>query len=496
MVKYSNLNSVMESGDHFKNGASPKSHMSKRMFLLFCILLFALGNVTAQSIRLDKTKLELIIGEEQQLNATTTPAGQSVTWTSSDRNKAEVEGSYGNAKIIAKAAGTVHINATYAGQTVSCTVTIYDVFLQTGVTIEGVTWAAFNVDRPGTFTAKASDAGMLYQWNKIIGWSTTDPITSFPAGHSWDSSFPSGTTWETANDPCPAGWRVPTIEELNKQRGPTVRWEETTVNGKTGRKIGKENSTIFLPYAGHRIGTGRNSGNLNRGGIYWSSTEDGPNGAHLIILVIGWMDKDRSNALSVRCVKNSQGLTYMGNAQHSTVFQNNNIIESTGNETRTAEEIRKELESLWNLGVIYYNQGVEQLNIAYQIDEVKKHTEEKEKAEDLLRKALPLFENAFKLDPSINETKIALRQTYYALGAIYYNQGVAQSNIVNQIADMTKYTEEREKVLELFRKALPFLENAFKLDPSINETKIGLHGIFYQLDMKDEFEEMSKLLGE
>jgi len=247
----------------------------------------------ASPITLDKTELELIVGEEQPLKAATTPAGQSVTWTSGDESKATVEGSYGEAKVIGKTAGMVNINATYSGKTVSCTVTIHDIFSQTGVTIDGITWATRNVGAPSTFAAKASDAGMLYQWNRRIGWSSTDPMVNSNNGTEWDNSVPTGTTWEAANDPSPAGWRVPTYEELNKLIN-NASSVQIIVDGKGGVKIGSGNNAIFLPNP-----KGRNNGYLSEyGTTYWSSTEYGRDGAY------GQQSTySRNNAFNIRCVK-------------------------------------------------------------------------------------------------------------------------------------------------------------------------------------------------
>ena len=202
----------METRDHFKNGASPKNQMSRKNFLSLSILLLVLnlgtsviGQVKTVPIRLDKTTLELIVGEEQSIRATTNPNGQTVTWTSSDANKATVEGSYGEAKIIAKSAGEVKVNATFSGQTVSCTITVYDVFSQSSVIINGVIWSTRNVDSPGNFAANATDAGMFYQWNRKIGWSSTNPLKSLPSSSSWDKTTPTGTSWTNGKDPCPTG---------------------------------------------------------------------------------------------------------------------------------------------------------------------------------------------------------------------------------------------------------------------------------------------------
>jgi len=82
-----------------------------------------------------------------------------------------------------------------------------------GVSINGVIWAKCNVDAFGTFAAAPESYGMFYQWNRRTGWSSTDPLTSSPAGAVWNSSIPTGDVWTAANDPCPTGWRVPTEEQ-------------------------------------------------------------------------------------------------------------------------------------------------------------------------------------------------------------------------------------------------------------------------------------------
>ncbi|MDR3309376.1 MAG: DUF3808 domain-containing protein [Tannerella sp.] len=68
-----------------------------------------------------------------------------------------------------------------------------------------------------------------------------------------------------------------------------------------------------------------------------------------------------------------------------------------------------------NVGRIYFNKGVAQLDIANEISDLKKYKEESEKAKDIFREALPYFEKAYKLDPTANENKIALRSIYYNL---------------------------------------------------------------------------------
>jgi len=69
-----------------------------------------------------------------------------------------------------------------------------------GVVFNGVCWAKSNVDKPGTFASTPRTYGMLYQWETKKGWIATD----FDTG---------GDSIISVNDPCPAGWRMPTIDE-------------------------------------------------------------------------------------------------------------------------------------------------------------------------------------------------------------------------------------------------------------------------------------------
>ena len=75
-------------------------------------------------ITLDRANVSLVEDETETIVATTTPAGQTVTWTSSDSTKAEVA----NGVITAKAAGTAVITASMTYDSVTytdtCNVTV------------------------------------------------------------------------------------------------------------------------------------------------------------------------------------------------------------------------------------------------------------------------------------------------------------------------------------------------------------------------------------
>ena len=170
-----------------------------------------------------------------------------------------------------------------------------------GVMIGGIRWATRNVDAPGTFAARPEDPGMLYQWNRRVGWSSADPIIGSD-GSTWSSGRPGGTEWTRDNDPCPPGWRVPTVEELTALHNAGSEWRMQ--NEVRGRFFGTAPNRIFLPAVGLR----NHNGALNLVGAigyYWSSSEAGEGLAFFLRNVstfTGIADYNRARGFSVRCV--------------------------------------------------------------------------------------------------------------------------------------------------------------------------------------------------
>ena len=174
-----------------------------------------------------------------------------------------------------------------------------------GVEINGVTWATRNVAAPGTFTAKPEEVGMFYQWNRKVAWPATGRVSN------WNNSMPIGTEWEKANDPSPAGWRVPTTDEIQKLLdSDKVLYEWTAVNGVNGGKFTDKatGNSIFLPAAGLRSSSG---GVLVGDGMcsyYWSSTEYGDDDAAFAYFLyfenedVDWSGSDRNMGLTLRPV--------------------------------------------------------------------------------------------------------------------------------------------------------------------------------------------------
>ena len=73
------------------------------------------------------------------------------------------------------------------------------------------------------------------------------------------------------------------------------------------------------------------------------------------------------------------------------------------------------VESISNLGRVYYNQGVNKQGEANMINDAKQYQVELEKAKEFFRQALPYFEKAHEMKPDEREYMIALRGIYYNL---------------------------------------------------------------------------------
>ncbi|HIB8181820.1 TPA: hypothetical protein ACWX1I_003233 [Elizabethkingia anophelis] len=134
------------------------------------------------------------------------------------------------------------------------------------------------------FTPSAAIQGAKYQWGAQTGetgryvsqaddQSNSGPIstwigTSLPAG-SWSD------TTKTDRDPCPAGYRVPTIAQLSGllQNNTLTRlgtWADNPTNYSAGVMVG---NALFLPAAGRRNGQAGGFSGRGLQANYWGSTE-------------------------------------------------------------------------------------------------------------------------------------------------------------------------------------------------------------------------------
>lgn len=82
------------------------------------------------------------------------------------------------------------------------------------------------------------------------------------------------------------------------------------------------------------------------------------------------------------------------------------------------------------------------------------------------------------------------------IGRIYYNQAINVQGDANMLTDNKKYQEELAKAKALFEKARPYFEKAHQIKPDQREYLVALRGIYYNLDMGKEFEEVEAKMGE
>jgi tetratricopeptide (TPR) repeat protein len=100
-----------------------------------------------------------------------------------------------------------------------------------------------------------------------------------------------------------------------------------------------------------------------------------------------------------------------------------------------------------------------------------------------LDKAEKNFAKALEINPNYVE---ALSN----LGRIYYNQGINTQGEANMLSDNKLYQEEIAKAKALFEKARPYFEKAHQINPGQQEYLVALRGIYYNLNMGKEFEEI------
>ena len=113
-----------------------------------------------------------------------------------------------------------------------------EVIQRKGVVINGIRWATCNVGEKDTFVSQLHHLGNLY-------------------------------TWHEAKDVCPAGWRLPTKDEIDDLLRAPNRW--TTINGVNGQEFGIPPDVIFLPAAGFCYAFGGELSLVGSDGFYWSS---------------------------------------------------------------------------------------------------------------------------------------------------------------------------------------------------------------------------------
>jgi uncharacterized protein (TIGR02145 family) len=133
----------------------------------------------------------------------------------------------------------------------------------------------------------------------IVGWNTTRAPND-----SWSDAN------KTSNDPCPAGFRVPTRTQwqglISNNAVLNVggsSWTNSTTNYSTGKRYGEN---LFLPAAGWRYNLNGSLFDRGAGGSYWSSTASASDYAwylHLnASLSVMYGGNYRTDGFPIRCI--------------------------------------------------------------------------------------------------------------------------------------------------------------------------------------------------
>ncbi|MDR2449067.1 MAG: hypothetical protein LBD52_03820 [Prevotellaceae bacterium] len=94
-----------------------------------------------------------------------------------------------------------------------------------GVCLGGLMWAKYNVDEPGTFAATPEALGKFYQFNRKIAYPATGTCT-------WTIiEIDENSDWLVDNNPCPEGWRMPSIQDVTNLRLNTINAGPTAAHG-------------------------------------------------------------------------------------------------------------------------------------------------------------------------------------------------------------------------------------------------------------------------
>jgi uncharacterized protein (TIGR02145 family) len=141
-------------------------------------------------------------------------------------------------------------------------------------------------------TAATDNAG------SISGWGTVSALNG-----DWDAT-------KTANDPCPSGWRVPVISELQGATNSSLNtvtfvgsFTSSSTNYSSGLRIG---TSLFLPAAGERNATTGALSQRGAIGAYWSATAPNTTNSNRIFFnstTISTFGNDRKLGLPVRCIE-------------------------------------------------------------------------------------------------------------------------------------------------------------------------------------------------
>ena len=307
--------------------------------------------VRVESVNLSKTSTTLSVGESETLSAAILPSNanhQHAHWSSDDSSVVTVDS---EGKITAVSAGAATITAMAGMQVATCKVTVnavpsepvepkggdyideYGINHGPGVKIGETIWAPVNCG----YHATDYKYGKLYQWGRkygqgydyddasvpeivdgpvslAVGQSEANAGKFYLDGSNWltpqdDNLWNSGTEdnpVKTEYDPCPEGWRVPTISEFSEL---ISNHSSGTENDQTGywfsgtEPYSESVPRVFFPDAGYRANIIGNAGFRGNYGFYWSSSSDSNTADILCCGSPVGLSYERAWGFSVRCLQ-------------------------------------------------------------------------------------------------------------------------------------------------------------------------------------------------
>jgi len=165
-----------------------------------------------------------------------------------------------------------------------------------GVLINGIVWARYNVGEFGKFVESPEDPGHFYQWDNITPWPPTGPF-------SWVTFTSSLTSWTPSYDPCPTGWKLPSMSDFIDLFMYDEGWDAVH----KGRNFATAPTNgIFLPAAGYRLAENGELTQFQLSGNYWTREQlEDTKGLYISFssAIIGSGGLQKGSGLSVRCVK-------------------------------------------------------------------------------------------------------------------------------------------------------------------------------------------------